>query len=482
VKRKIIPPAVHTMLQQCTVLSHEEMRQEVFRAQSGDKRALDKVVRGMLKMVLANIFRRPYKGSVEDLMQEGAQGVMQAVRLYDHRANCAFSSYASWWINSYLLLFDMKNAPVRSGRTQWGRKFWFSCSKYLDIFAGIPGLDYAAEFSEIFGVSREEIDNERFAQTSPSWKSLDQSAYNVTDVEHSTRTVEEIMTVVEDEPIEERLVRMHMLPAVRKAIHKFMESLDDRQMTVFQRRIFTANPTTLLEIAETQGVTRERIRQIECKLVDKLDEQLKAEGLVEDSVNIRKIFYSRLDRNEAARADDPPRELEDPETGVIERYDERQGRVRILEFNGKRQSVKAWADELNIPPMVLYKRLAAKKSIEETLTMPYVAISKHRIVSERTFHVVAPPSPAPVPSPEPEEEEVPATDINPVTHAEDSVILSGVPSTERDEQLKLLGEIELTIYRVQRQEDNLRERKRILLESLTKEDDRADVASLRGPR
>src|SRR5205085_10932883 len=64
---------------------------------------------------------------------------------------------------------------------------------------------------------------------------------------------------------------------LRAKLEKFAETLRGRELTIFQERLLTDSPKTLQEIGETYGISRERARQLEKRLTDKLRKYLQAE-------------------------------------------------------------------------------------------------------------------------------------------------------------------------------------------------------------
>ena len=64
---------------------------------------------------------------------------------------------------------------------------------------------------------------------------------------------------------------------LRQKLEKFAETLRGRELTIFQERLLTDSPKTLQEIGETYGISRERARQLEKRLVDRLKVFLRAE-------------------------------------------------------------------------------------------------------------------------------------------------------------------------------------------------------------
>src|SRR6195952_2543396 len=98
---------------------------------SGDVDAAARLVTANLRLVvkIAYDYRRAHK-NINDLIQEGSIGLMQAVKKYDPYKGVKLSTYAAWWIRAYILRFILNNARlVKVGTTQAQRKLFFNLKK-----------------------------------------------------------------------------------------------------------------------------------------------------------------------------------------------------------------------------------------------------------------------------------------------------------------------------------------------------------------
>lgn len=88
-------------------LSHEEMVSLFTRlGESGDRKVRDQIIRGNMRLVLSMVrsYHRPGQSTVpyEDLVQEGALGLIKAVDRFDVTRGIRFSTYATWWVKQAL--------------------------------------------------------------------------------------------------------------------------------------------------------------------------------------------------------------------------------------------------------------------------------------------------------------------------------------------------------------------------------------------
>jgi RNA polymerase sigma-32 factor len=81
--------------------------------------------------------------------------------------------------------------------------------------------------------------------------------------------------VAEQEPADERLAHNELLRLLEDRLPVFEKELNDKERRILRERLLSEEPKTLQEVADTYGLTRERVRQIEVKVIEKLREFLK---------------------------------------------------------------------------------------------------------------------------------------------------------------------------------------------------------------
>jgi RNA polymerase sigma-32 factor len=251
----------------------EEYKLAVNYRENKDKDAAYRLVTGNLRLVvkIALEFHRAWVMNLLDLIQEGNIGLMQAVKKFDPYQGVRLSSYASFWIRAYILRFILDNwRLVKIGTTQAQRKLFFNLQKEK---AKLEALGYAAEpkqLAEAIGVKEKEVI--QMDQRMSSWEaSLDTPIRG--DAE---RTLMEVLPTKEDS-IEKKLAKDEIQSLVREKLNEFKKSLKNKELYLFENRILTEKPSTLQEIGDYYGITRERTRQIEEKLMRKIKAFLEEE-------------------------------------------------------------------------------------------------------------------------------------------------------------------------------------------------------------
>ena len=251
----------------------EEHRLALKYREEKDPAAAYKLVTSNLRLVvkIALEFHRAWVMNLLDLIQEGNIGLMQAVKKFDPYKGVRLSSYASFWIRAYILRFILDNwRLVKIGTTQAQRKLFFNLQKEK---AKLEALGYSAEpkkLAEAMGVKEKEVI--QMDQRMSSWEaSLDAPTGGDTD-----KSLMEFLPE-KGEFIDRRLADDEIKSLLNEKLKEFKETLKDKELYIFQHRLLAENPATLQEIGNEYGITRERSRQIEERLLRKIKAFLEEE-------------------------------------------------------------------------------------------------------------------------------------------------------------------------------------------------------------
>ena len=256
------------------LLTRDEEREFALRAwEADDKDAAYTLVTSNLRLVvkIALEFQRVWMQNLLDLIQEGNIGLMQAVKKFDPYKNVKFSYYASFWIKAYILKFIMDNwRLVKIGTTQGQRKLFFKLKKEKQRLID-QGFDPKPKLlSERLGVSEREIID--MDQRLDGWDvSLDAPVKENSDTER----IDFLSTPLES--AEEKLAKKELSLLLHDKITTFREELTKRELEIFNLRIFSDSPATLQEIGDRYSISRERVRQVEKSIVDKMRDFFKQE-------------------------------------------------------------------------------------------------------------------------------------------------------------------------------------------------------------
>lgn len=252
----------------------EEIRLSVKYLETGDVDAAATLVTSNLRLVvkIAYEYRRAYR-NLMDLVQEGNIGLMQAVKKYDPFRGVKFSSYAALWIRAYILRFILNNwRLVKLGTTQVQRKLFYNLNKEKARLASL-GIEPTAEaVAKQLGVPEKEV-TDMEGRLAGREVSLDAPAGGPDD----SRAPRVELLPAPRADVDELLAREEEGAIYRAKIAEFGEKLGGKDRIIFYERLVAEEPRTLQDIGDQFGVSRERVRQLEKRLQDKLRRFLEAE-------------------------------------------------------------------------------------------------------------------------------------------------------------------------------------------------------------
>jgi RNA polymerase sigma-32 factor len=193
---------------------------------------------------------------------------MRAVQKFDPEKGIKFSYYAAFWIKAYILKFIMDNwRMVKVGTTQAQRKLFYNLNKERQRLQA-QGFDPDMKtLSERLDVTEEEI-----IEMDQRLSRKDQSL-NATLGEDGTTTHMDFLPAL-GPGVEETITQDEVSGILREHLESIMQSLNEKERDILQQRLLTDSPMTLREIGEKYGITRERVRQIESRLLQKIKDHL----------------------------------------------------------------------------------------------------------------------------------------------------------------------------------------------------------------
>ena len=262
-------------VQRYPLLSKEEEHDLAVRYfEEDDLDAAKQLVTSNLRLVvkIAYDYRQAYK-NILDLVQEGNIGLMQAVKKYDPYKGVKLSSYAAWWIRAYILRYILNNHRlVKVGTTQAQRKLFFNLQKEKARLSAM-GIEPTAEIiAERLNVPERDVVSMDMRLAAGD-ASLD--APVGTSEGRSVARVELLPS--DDVRVDDTLAEAQVGDQFTVKIHEFGKTLEGKEKKIFDDRLVSEEPKTLQVLGDEFGVSRERVRQIEKRLLKKLKEFLRDE-------------------------------------------------------------------------------------------------------------------------------------------------------------------------------------------------------------
>ncbi len=255
-----------------SVLSREEELEVAEKAHRyKDNAASQKLVTSNLKLVvkIALEYYNTYL-NILDLIQEGNVGLLHAVRKYNPYRGTRFSTYSSFWIRAYILKYIMDSwSIVKVGTTQSQRRLFYRLKKEkrkLEAAGVFPAPQLLAEMLEVKVVEVEDMER-RLSHTDIS---LEHPAYP-----EGEETFLDMMT--KGDNIEDVVSDREKKEILERKIMEFKETLTDKEFFIFEHRIMIEEPLTLQEIGEQFRISRERVRQLENRVLKKLNDTFEQE-------------------------------------------------------------------------------------------------------------------------------------------------------------------------------------------------------------
>jgi RNA polymerase sigma-32 factor len=235
----------------------------------GDEAALHELVSCYTRLVISMAARfRNYGLPMGDLVQEGNVGLMQAAARFEPERDVRFSTYASWWIRSAMQDYVLRNwSIVRTGTTAAQKSLFFNLrrlrAKIADASATQLTPDQRRTIAEELNVNIGDVEQME-SRLSAGDQSLNAQVGEDGDEDwmgflpDEGPSPEEVVTGLKDAESRSRWLR------------EAIGELSDREQTIIRRRRLVEDGATLEELGKVLGVSKERVRQLEHRALQKL--------------------------------------------------------------------------------------------------------------------------------------------------------------------------------------------------------------------
>ncbi len=236
----------------------------------GDERALHELVRSYTRLVVsvASKFKN-YGLPMGDLIQEGNIGLMQAAERFEPERGFRFSTYASWWIRSAIQDYVLRNwSIVRTGTTAAQKSLFFNLRRLrakIERANGAEGLNdiSRAKIAKDLKVKVKDVEDMEQRLFSP-----DQSL-NMKISEDGEDEAIAFLTDNRPNP-EDIVIGMKDAQTRSQWLAQALSDLSDREQKIIKNRHLTYETVTLEELGKELGVSKERVRQLEARAMEKL--------------------------------------------------------------------------------------------------------------------------------------------------------------------------------------------------------------------
>jgi RNA polymerase primary sigma factor len=256
------------------LLTKEEEIKLAEAIKQGDPKAIQEMVRRNLKYVVtvANKYRG-FGMSLQDLIEEGNIGLIQAAKRFDVSRNVKFITYAVWWIKQAIMhSLAEQSGTVKLPVKQAGKVSRFN-KKRQEMSQDMEREPTQSEVAKSLGYNDEEINS--IMRAYRTHLSLD------TPLKNDEYTP--YLDLLENQdhiPYDDQI----MQKSLNKKVDQMLEDLSEREATILKMRFgFFGEVKTLEEIGQKISLSRERVRQIEKLAKERLKSKLQNEDWVDEA-------------------------------------------------------------------------------------------------------------------------------------------------------------------------------------------------------
>ena len=241
----------------------------------GDREAAHALVTSHLPLVVKIAMGyRGYGLPISDVISEGNVGLMKALERFDPEKGFRFSTYATWWIKAAMQEYILRSwSLVKIGTTVKQKKLFFNLRKAKRRISALDESDMRSDqvktIAQRLGVTETDV----IYMNRP----LGGDASLNAPIREDDHFVEwQDLLVDERADQETTLVAREEFDNRHRALASALSVLNDRERRIFQARRLSDDPITLQELTKEFGVSRERVRQIEVRAFEKLQNAVKS--------------------------------------------------------------------------------------------------------------------------------------------------------------------------------------------------------------
>jgi RNA polymerase sigma-32 factor len=239
----------------------------------GDRDAAHKLVTSHLRLVAKIAMGyRGYGLPIGEVVSEGNVGLMQAVKRFEPDKGFRLATYAMWWIKASIQEYILRSwSLVKMGTTANQKKLFFNLRKAKSKISALGEGDLRPEqvktIATKLGVNEQDVIDMN--------RRLGGDASLNTPLREDGEGEWQDWLVDDSESQERRLADSEEADNRHSALREALEVLNPRERRIFEARRLADDPITLEQLSEEFGVSRERVRQIEVRAFEKVQDAVK---------------------------------------------------------------------------------------------------------------------------------------------------------------------------------------------------------------
>lgn len=253
-------------------LEREEEHQLALRWRDDkDEQALSKLTAAHMRLVISIASRFRHFGlAMGDLIQEGHVGLLEAAARFEPERNVRFSTYATWWIRASIQDYILRNwSIVRGGTSSTQKALFFNLRRLRAKMArngtGSPDAAMYEEIAAAIGVSKADVELMNARLSAPD------SSLNAPVVESDSTAADRQDFIPDNAPLPDQTVSDSIDTDRRTQwLNQALHELNDRELRIVRERRLSEDGATLESLGEKLGISKERVRQIENRALQKL--------------------------------------------------------------------------------------------------------------------------------------------------------------------------------------------------------------------
>lgn len=266
--RRVVGQSYFAEVQRQPLLTREEEVMLARRSHAGDSDAAGLLIRSHLRLVIKVASRyRNYGLPMNELIQEGNIGLIQAVERFDPERGVRLATYAMWWIKAAIQDYILRSwSLVRIGTTAAQKSLFFNLrrlkAKIRQTDESLSG-DEVRQIAELLGVRDRDV-----TMMEQRLSGSDQSLNMTVSDEGNDEWIEHLASGEASQ--EETLADQDMRRFQRRLLRRALDALTNRERLIIRRRHLTEAAETLETLGKELGISKERVRQIEARAMRKL--------------------------------------------------------------------------------------------------------------------------------------------------------------------------------------------------------------------
>ena len=242
-----------------------------------DQKALDQLAASHMRLVIALAARfRHYGLPIADVIQEGHVGLLEAAARFDPHREVRFSTYATWWIRAAIQDYILRNwSIVRGGTSSTQKALFFNLRRLRAQMAASADVEKTTLYDRIgkaVGVSSADVE-----LMSARFSGPDISLNGPISGDDASDSAERGDFLVDERPLPDETVGEDIDSERRHAmLNDALSHLSERELRIVRERRLAEDAATLEELGAQLGISKERVRQIESRALEKLRKLLES--------------------------------------------------------------------------------------------------------------------------------------------------------------------------------------------------------------